>query len=121
MKYLIYFFLCALSPACAEMQESNASGGSVAAWVMGTWQYNDESGKSTTVVLYPDGSALGSNGGIGSWYFIDQTIYIVWDSGWQDLIEKNYASGYTKKGFAPGIATSAFPTNTSEAVKKDKK
>ena len=99
------------------MSETNASGGSIASWVQGKWQYTDDKGKSVTVALYPDGSAIASDESIGSWYFIDKTIYIVWDSGWQDLIQPNYGSGYTKKGFAPGVATSASPSNTSEASK----
>lgn len=117
LKYLIYFLLLAFSPACSEMSESNSSGGSIAEWVMGKWQYNDDNGKSVTVTLYPDGSAIGSDGAIGSWYYIDNTVYIPWDSGWQNIIQKNYGSGYTKKGFAPGVATSASATNTSEAIK----
>ncbi len=100
------------------MSETNQSGGSIADWVMGKWQYTDDTGKSTTVVLYPDGSALASDQSIGSWFYMDNTIHIIWDSGWQDLIEKNYGSGYKKLGFAPGVATSSSPSNTSEAVKQ---
>ncbi|MBA3602948.1 MAG: hypothetical protein H0W50_04765 [Parachlamydiaceae bacterium] len=117
MKYFISFMLLAFFPGCSQMSESNASGGKIADWVIGKWQYTDDKDKSTTVVLYPDGSAIGSDESIGSWYFIDKTVYIVWDTGWQDLIEKNYGSSYKKLGFAPGIATSTTPSNTSDAVK----
>ncbi len=120
MKYFIYFLLLAFSPACSEMSESNASGGKIADWVIGKWQYTDDTDQSITVTLYPDGSAIGSNESIGSWYFIDKTIYIIWGSGWQNLIEKNYSSGYKKLGFAPGVATSETPSNTSEAIKVNK-
>lgn len=104
----------AFSASCSE---SNASGGKVADWVMGKWQYTDDKDNKTTVTLYPDGSAIAADESIGSWYYIDKTIYIVWDSGWQDLIEEKYGGGYKKLGFGPGVATSATPTNTSEAAK----
>lgn len=85
-------------------------------WVYGKWQYNDDKGKQTTVTIFRDGSALGIDNTIGSWYYIEGGLYIVWMDGWTDVIVKD-GGDYKKKGFAAGSATDGPPTNTSPAVK----
>lgn len=89
----------------------------VADWVMGTWQFTNDNDKQTTVVLYPDGSAIGSEGGIGSWYYYDRQIHIIWTSGWMNLIQKAWGGGYEKTGYAPGDPTDGPSTNKSTATK----
>lgn len=89
----------------------------VADWVMGTWQFTDDTDKETSVVLYPDGSAIGADGSIGSWYYSDGQIHLIWTSGWMDLIQKNWAGGYEKTGYAPGNSTDGPSTNNSKATK----
>jgi hypothetical protein len=122
VKYLAFIFLAILPIGCSEFTDpGNAKAPTVVQeWVYGKWQYDDHDGKSVVVTIYPDGSVLGNNilsqdDAIGSWFFIDGTLHIVWMSGWTDLIEKK--DGYTKLGFAPGVATSDVPTNRSKAVK----
>lgn len=116
MRYLLIFLLAVMSIACSEITEpSEAKPKSlVPPSVIGKWQYDSDenNGQKITVTLYPDGSALGSDQSIGSWFY-DGDIHIVWMNGWQDLIKKERE----KLGYAPGVATSDFPTNRSTAVK----
>ncbi len=88
----------------------------VPAWAEGTWQYNSSEGKKIEVTLYNDGSALGSDDSIGSWYSVEDRVYITWMNGWTDML-KQKGGGYEKLGFAPGVAVDATPTNTSAADK----
>ena len=89
---------------------------SVPNWVYGKWNYNDDKGKQTTVSIFEDGSALGIDNTIGSWYYIEDRLYIVWMNGWTDVITKD-GSGYKKLGFKAGSPTDGPPTNTSPAQK----
>jgi hypothetical protein len=88
----------------------------VADWVLGTWKFNDDNDKETSVVLYPDGSAIGTNGDIGSWYY-DGEIHLIWTNGWMNLIKKGWSGGYEKTGYAPGDSTDGISTNKSKAIK----
>lgn len=122
MKYLLLLLLAVGSSGCSNFTDPNEAKVRAVApeWVFGKWQYNNNDGKSIEVTIYSDGSVLSndilSNGdAIGSWFFIDETLHIVWMNGWTDLIEKR--DGYTKLGFAPGIPTSDVPTNRSKAEK----
>lgn len=122
MKYLLFLLLAVGSAGCSEFTDpSEAKIRAVAPeWVLGKWKYDTNDGKSIEVTIYADGSVLSNNilssgDAIGSWFFIDGTLHIVWMNGWTDLIEKR--DGYTKLGFAPGIPTSDVPTNRSKAEK----
>ena len=120
MKFLLFILLTVMSTSCSEVVDPNNAKQEVfvADWAIGKWQYLDDKGVKTVVTLYPDGSALGSDQSIGSWFFVDNEIHIVWTNGWQDLIRKGI--DYQKLGFAPGVATTDFPTNRSEALKLSK-
>lgn len=121
MKYLLFMLLAVMPVGCSEFTDpNNANQTFVQDWVYGKWQYDNNEGKSIVVTVYPDGSVLGNNilgnnDAIGSWFFIDGTLHIIWLNGWTDLIEKK--NGYTKLGFAPGVPTSDVPTNRSKAEK----
>lgn len=122
MKYLLFLLLGILPLGCSEFTNPKEAKVQAIApeWVFGKWQYDNNDGKSIIVTIYSDGSALSNNilssgDAIGSWFFIDGTLHIVWTNGWTDLIEKR--NGYTKLGFAPGIPTSDVPTNRSKAEK----
>lgn len=111
---LLSFLLCGcpdvLSPGKTESEFY------LAPWVIGKWKTRDESGVSITLTLLPDGSALGSNEAIGSWYFLETRVYINWVSGWIDVIEKQ-GNGFVKLGFAPGKPSDGTPTNRAPAEK----
>lgn len=122
MKYLLFPVLAILTVGCSEFTDPKEADvhAIVPQWVTGQWQYDNNDGKSATVTVYPDGSVLGSNllgndDAIGSWFFIDGTLHIVWTNGWTDLIEKG--TGYIKLGFPPGVATTDVPANRSKAEK----
>lgn len=121
LKYLLFALLAIMPVGCSEFTDPNSAKPQsiVPEWVYGKWQYTNNDGKSVVVTIYSDGSALGNilsnEDAIGSWFFIDGTLHIVWTNGWTDLIEKG--NGYTKLGFAPGVATSDVPTNRSKAEK----
>jgi hypothetical protein len=89
-------------------------------WAKGSWRYDGNDGVNVSVQLYPDGSALSNQGGIGSWYFIDNHINILWMDGWTDQLIKS-GSEYIKKGYAPGQSSDGSPTNHSTAVKTEAK
>lgn len=121
MKYLLFILLAVVPVGCSEFTDPDEVKAQtfVPDWVFGKWQYNDNEGKSVVITIYADGSALGNvlsnDDAIGSWFFIDGSLHITWTNGWTDLIEKR--DGYTKLGFAPGVATSDVPTNRSKAEK----
>jgi len=118
MQYILFLLLILSSPSCSEVIEPSKvdSPSIIPDWVMGKWQFKDDKGSQTTVTLYPDGSAIGTDDAIGSWYYIDSNIHVIWTSGWMNLIQKNYR-GYVKLGFAPGVSTDDPSTNESEATK----
>lgn len=121
MKYFLLIFLAVLPVGCSEFTNPDSAKAQtlVPDWVFGKWQYNDSEGKSVVVTIYSDGSALGdvlsNDDAIGSWFYTDGSLHIVWTNGWTDLIEKN--GDYKKLGFAPGVATTDVPTNRSKAEK----
>lgn len=113
-----FFFLISVG-ACINANLSDTDTVYIADWVLGKWQYQNDKEKTAIVTLYPDGSALGDDGSIGSWYFFDRDLSIVWISGWVDVIVKDGES-YIKKGYAPGIPTSSAASNESKATKVGK-
>lgn len=121
MFYLLFALLVVIPTGCSEFTDPKEAKTQaiVPDWVFGKWQYQDNSKKDVTVTIYSDGSALGNilsnEDAIGSWFFIDGTLHIVWTNGWTDLIIQR--DGYTKLGYAPGIPTSDVPTNRSKAEK----
>ena len=122
MKYFLFLLLLAGQVGCSAFTDPNEAKTPAVApeWVFGKWQYDNNEGKNIEVTIYSDGSVLSNNilsngDAIGSWFFIDGTLHIVWMNGWTDLIEQR--NGYTKLGFAPGIPTSDVPTNRSKAEK----
>src|ERR1700722_8862583 len=88
----------------------------IAHWAEGEWLLQNDKGEKVLVTIYPDGSVLGNNDSIGSWFFVERDLYITWMSGWIDLIQ-NKGSHFEKYGYAPGVPTSATPSNHSEAIK----
>jgi len=121
MHYIIFIILALMTVSCSEVIEPGKvdTPSIVPEWVIGDWQFTDDTGYKTTVILYPDGSAIGLDNTIGSWYYIDDTIHIVWTNGWMNLIKKHH-QGYIKLGFSPGVATDDPSTNESEATKLSK-
>src|SRR5688572_26163546 len=102
--------------SCSDIVDSGSyeSETRVPSWIVGNWKLIDENGNPTNVILYQDGSVLGTNDTIGSWYYIDGYLYINWMSGWVDVIHQE-GNGYKKSGFAPGVAIDSPPTNQSKA------
>lgn len=117
----ILFFACSDSKqanSSAQENSKKSSPNNATDWIVGQWRYSNRDGQPLDVSLYPDGSALSNQGGIGSWYYIDKRVYIVWMDGWTDTLKK-YGLGYRQEGYAPGIATDFPPSNSSPAEKVD--
>lgn len=88
----------------------------VAPWAVGEWMLQNDKGEKVIVTIYPDGSVIGNDNSIGSWFFVREDLYITWMSGWIDLIQ-NKGSHYEKYGYAPGASLDLKSTNQSEAIK----
>lgn len=107
--------------SCSDIENPEKAESSffVPSWAAGKWEYlgdKSDKGGNITVTVYNDGSVIGSDDSIGSWFYADGGLYITWMDGWIDVIQEK-GSGFIKRGFAPGIATDLTPTNHSDAVK----
>lgn len=124
VRSLLFSTLTALSftalicVACSDITKPGETESKIDApqWPLGQWRLEDDKAQSTIVTLYPDGSALATSGTIGSWYFAENQLYILWMDGWMNVIRKE-RDGYAKMGFAPGVASDSTPSNQSKAVK----
>ncbi len=92
----------------------------VAPWAEGEWEIQNDKGEKITITIYPDGSVLGSDSSIGSWFFVEQYLYLTWMDGWVDMIKKQ-DNHFEKFGYEPGTSTDSKATNQSEAIKIKKK
>jgi len=110
--------LLILTAGCSDITnpEKAESEVFVAPWAEGEWEIQNDKGEKITITIYPDGSVLGSDNSIGSWFFVEQYLYITWMSGWVDMIKKQDGH-YEKFGYEPGTPTNLKATNQSEAIK----
>ncbi len=118
LKLSLLTFLLALNIGCSDITdpEKLESEVYIAPWAVGEWVIVNDKGNKITITIYPDGSVIGSDESIGSWFFVEKYLYITWMSGWVDMI-KQQEGHYEKYGYEPGTPTDLKPTNQSEAIK----
>jgi hypothetical protein len=68
-------------------------------------------------VNVPSGDNFASIDAMGSWYFSDGRLYIMWMNGWTTVIAQQGENRYSKYGYAPGVSTDSSPTDSSAAEK----
>ncbi len=123
-KNFFYGFVCLLflTVGCSDITDPQKleSKVFVAPWAEGEWVIQNDKGEKITITIYPDGSVLGSDNSIGSWFFVEEYLYLTWMDGWVDMIKKQ-DNHYEKFGYEPGTPTDMKATNQSEAIKIEKK
>jgi hypothetical protein len=119
-KSSFYGLICFLGLAvgCSDITdpEKLESKVFVAPWAVGEWEIQNDKSEKITITIYPDGSVLGSDKSIGSWFFVEKDLYITWMDGWMDMI-KWQDGHYEKFGYEPGTPPDLKATNQSEAIK----
>lgn len=81
---------------------------------IGTWKLKDTDHSSFNVTLKEDGSCTSTwgVGETGTWKLEGDRVTLSWTDGWHDILIKE-KDGYKKLGFAPGVALTDPPSNSS--------
>lgn len=82
---------------------------------VGTWKSYHKDGTSFDLRLYPDGSARSTadGGQLGSWTWDGETVRIVFNDGWDDVLEAGEGGQMVKKSWGPGVDRSQPSKNVS--------
>ena len=80
----------------------------------GAWKLAHTDGSTFTVNLKEDGTCTSTwaGGETGTWKVDGDRALLSWIDGWHDILIKE-KDGYRKLGFAPGVAITDPPSNSS--------
>ena len=84
----------------------------------GIWTLKDTDHSTFTVDLKADGTCTSTwgPGEVGTWKVEGDRAILSWTDGWHDILIKE-TTGFKKLGFAPGVAITDPPSNSSVPVK----
>jgi len=85
---------------------------------VGIYEYRDTQRKPGLITLDMDGTATTNKDKelVGTWRFKDDRVYIQWDNGWKDIIQKA-GPRYRKMSYEPGVSFAEKPSKVIKIKK----